>query len=57
MKEHKNLERSIFWSECVHLALLTLCFSIPIALIFDAVSDLFLVARYPKAFGKEVEAK
>ena len=48
MKEHKNLERSIFWSECVHLALLTLCFSIPIALIFDA--DEQHITHLPWAF-------
>lgn len=49
MKEHEKLERSIFWSECVHLALLTLCFSIPIALIFDA--DEQHITHLPWAFG------
>ena len=49
MKDLKKLDRSIFWSECVHLALLTLCLAIPIALIFDAEEG--RITHLPWAFG------
>lgn len=41
MKELKKLERRIHWSECIQLALLTLCLAIPIALIYTADDHMF----------------
>lgn len=41
MKELKKLQRRVHWSECIHLALLTLCLAVPIALIYTEDDQLF----------------
>ena len=41
MNELKKLQRRVHWSECLQLALLTLCLAVPIALIYTEDDQLF----------------
>ncbi len=41
MKELRKLDRRLRWSECVHLALLTLCLSVTISLFFTEDSAVY----------------
>ena len=41
MKELRKLDRRVRWSECVHLALLTLCLSVTISLFFTEDSAVY----------------
>lgn len=44
MKEIQKLERHVTWTECIHLALMTLCLGIPIALIYTDDPQLYRLA-------------